>query len=47
MDIAKSGKGVARVAGALATGGLSLLGEGLFNRVMADSTPCKTALEMK
>jgi len=47
MDVAKSGKAVARVAGALATGGLSLLGEGLFNRATADSSPCKTALEMK
>ena len=47
MDVAKSGKAVARVAGAVMTGGLSLLGEGLFNRVTADSSPCKTALEMK
>jgi len=47
MDVAKSGKVVARVAGALATGGLSLLGEGLINRAIADSSPCKTALEMK
>ena len=47
MDVAKSGKAVARVAGALATGGLSLLGEGLFNRVTSDSSPCKTALDMK
>jgi len=47
MDVAKSGKAMARVAGAFATGGLSLLGEGLFNRVTADSSPCKTALEMQ
>jgi len=47
MDVAKSGKAVARVAGAIATGGLSLLGEGLFNRATEDSSPCKTALEMK
>jgi len=47
MDVAKSGMAAARVAGALATGGLSLLGEGLFDRATADSSPCKTALDMK
>jgi len=47
VDAAKSGMAAARTAGAVMTGGLSLLGEGLFNRVTADSTPCKTALEMK
>jgi len=47
MDAGKTGMAAARVAGALATGGLSLLGEGLYNRATADSTPCKTALEMK
>lgn len=47
MDVGKSGMAAARVAGALATGGLSLLGEGLFDRATADSSPCKTALDMK
>jgi len=46
-DAAKTGMAAARVAGAVVTGGLSLLGESLFNRATADSTPCKTALEMK
>jgi len=47
VDAAKSGMAAARAAGAVMTGGLSLLGEGLYNRATADSTPCKTALEMK
>lgn len=47
VDVAKSGKAAARTAGAVMTGGLSLLGEGLYNRATADSSPCKTALEMK
>ncbi|MDQ6972153.1 MAG: hypothetical protein Q9M30_05850, partial [Mariprofundaceae bacterium] len=45
VDVAKSGMAAARTAGAVMTGGLSLLGEGLVNRVMADKTPCQTALE--
>jgi len=47
VDAAKTGMAAARTAGAVMTGGLSLLGEGLFNRATADSSPCKTALEMK
>jgi AsmA family protein len=47
VDVGKTGLAAARTAGALATGGLSLLGEGLFDRITADKTPCKTALEMK
>ena len=46
MDAVKSGMAAARVAGAFATGGLSLLGESLINRVTADSKPCETALAM-
>lgn len=47
VDAGKTGMAAARTAGAMMTGGLSLLGEGLFNRATADSTPCRTALEMK
>lgn len=47
MDVAKTGMAAARTAGAIATGGLSLLGESLINRATADSTPCQTALKMK
>jgi len=46
VDVVKSGMLAARVAGAVATGGLSLLGESLYNRLAADRTPCKTALAM-
>lgn len=37
----------ATVGAALATGGLSLLGQALFNRVTADDAPCDTALGIK
>jgi len=47
VDAGKTDKAAARVAGAVVTGGLSLLGEGLFNRLTADSSPCQTALEMQ
>lgn len=47
VDVGKTGKTAARVVGAVATGGLSLLGEGLFNRLTADKSPCQSALEMQ
>jgi len=47
MDALKTGEAAARTAGAVMTGGLSLLGEGMYNRATADKTPCQTALEMK
>jgi len=47
VDAGKTGMAAARTAGALMTGGLSLLGEGLINRATADSSPCQTALQMK
>lgn len=47
MDVGKTGAVAARAAGALATGGLSLLAEKLYDSVTSDKTPCKTALEMK
>ncbi len=47
VDAVKTGMVAARTVGAVATGGLSLLGESLVKRVIADKTPCKTALEMK
>ena len=46
VDAAKTSMVAARTVGAIATAGLSLLGETLFNRVTADSTPCETALKM-
>ena len=46
-DAVKTGMVAARTVGALATGGLSLLGESLFNRVTADASPCQTALKME
>jgi len=46
VDAGKTGLVAARTVGAFATGGLSLLGESLFKRVTADSTPCQTALHM-
>ncbi len=47
VDTAKTGMAAARTAGAIATGGLSLLGEGLISRLVSDKTPCQTALQMK
>jgi len=47
VDAGKTGMAAARTAGAVMTGGLSLLGEGLINRATADSSPCQTALQMK
>ncbi len=44
VDVVKSGMLAARLAGAVITGGLSLLGESLYDRLAADQTPCKTAL---
>ncbi|MDX1431532.1 MAG: AsmA family protein [Gammaproteobacteria bacterium] len=35
----------ATVAGAVVTGGLSLLAQGVLGQVLSDSSPCKTALE--
>ncbi len=46
MDAAKTGMAAARVAGAIATGGISILGESLLNRVTA-SNICATALTME
>ena len=37
----------ASVGAAVATSGISLLVQGLFNRITADSAPCKTALNVK
>jgi len=45
MDAGKTGKAAARVAGAVITGGLSLLGESVFNRLTADKSPCHTAMQ--
>ncbi len=44
IDTAASARAALSVGGAVATGGLSLLGEMLFNRVTADRAPCQTAL---
>jgi uncharacterized protein involved in outer membrane biogenesis len=44
IDTAASARAALSVGGAVATGGLSLLGEMLFTRVTADRTPCQTAL---
>jgi hypothetical protein len=35
-----------KVQTAIVTGGLSLLAQGLFDRVTADKNPCETALNM-
>ena len=47
VDAVKTGMVAARTAGAIVSGGLSLLGETLLNRVMADSNPCETAMKME
>ncbi len=47
VDAVKTGMVAARTAGAIVSGGLSLLGETLLNRVMADSKPCETAMKME
>ena len=43
-DTVESAKKALSVGGALATGGLSLLGEVLFKKASADPDPCQTAL---
>jgi len=47
VDTAKTGMAAARTVGAIATGGLSLLGESLMSRLVSDKAPCQTALRMK
>lgn len=44
LDELGSARTAASVGAAVATGGLSLLGEALFDRLTADDTPCRTAL---
>jgi uncharacterized protein involved in outer membrane biogenesis len=45
-DAAGIAGGLATVAGAVATGGLSLLAQGLISQIAADRSTCRTALEM-
>lgn len=40
-------KSAATIGAAVATGGISILAQGLFNRATADANPCATALGMK
>ncbi|NIQ36282.1 MAG: hypothetical protein GTN86_10250 [Xanthomonadales bacterium] len=47
MDAVGALKTGASVGAAVVTSGISLLVQGLFNRVTADSAPCKTALKVK
>lgn len=47
MDAVGALKTGASVGAAVATSGISLLVQGLFNRVTADKAPCKTALKVK
>jgi uncharacterized protein involved in outer membrane biogenesis len=47
MDALGALKTGASVGAAVATSGISLLVQGLFNRVIADNAPCKTALKVK
>lgn len=47
MDAVGALKTGASVGAAVATSGISLLVQGLFNRVTADKSPCKTALKVK
>lgn len=44
LDEMGTARTAASVGAAMATGGLSLLGEALFDRLTGDDTPCKTAL---
>lgn len=44
VDELGTARAAASVGAAMATGGLSLLGEMLFDRVTADGTPCRTAM---
>jgi uncharacterized protein involved in outer membrane biogenesis len=46
MDAVGALKTGASVGAAVATSGISLLVQGLFNRLIADSSPCKTALNV-
>lgn len=46
MDAVGALKTGASVGAAVATGGISLLVQGLFNRATADTTPCRTALKV-
>ena len=46
LDEAAAAKQAASIGAALATGGLSILGEALVNRATRDSHPCQTALGM-
>ena len=47
MDAAGALKTGVSVGAAVATSGISLLVQGIFNRLTADSAPCKTALNVK
>lgn len=44
LDELGTARTAASVGAAVATGGLSLVGEALFDRITGDATPCKTAL---
>ncbi len=46
VDAAGIAGAVATVAGAVATGGLSLLAQGLISQIAADRSTCRTALEI-
>lgn len=46
LDEAAAAKQAASIGAALATGGLSILGEALVNRATRDAHPCQTALGM-
>ncbi len=47
LDAAGLARNAASIAGALATGGVSLLGEALFDNMSKESEPCKVALGQK
>ena len=47
VNAANTVKTGAKLYGALATGGTSLLFEGLFDRITADPNPCQTAKDVK
>ncbi|MDQ6998664.1 MAG: AsmA family protein [Mariprofundus sp.] len=46
VDAGKTGMVAARTVGAIASGGLSIIGESLIKRVIVDTSPCDTALKM-
>ncbi|RLL51071.1 AsmA family protein [Mariprofundus sp. EBB-1] len=46
VDAGKTGMVAARTVGAIASGGLSIIGESLIKRVIVDTSPCDTAVKM-